>query len=137
MSQGRRISTFGWFGGSVIVLLMTTAYGDYPDAPKNGQIHESDAGLEVWDAAEGQWVEPETFWLNFATRRDSKFWGRTSVYPPYREVGERDTILIELDEGTCLMEFWHRRWRRAQDVRRWDPAFNSYGGCPHVFEKRS
>jgi len=32
------------------------------------------------------------------------------------------------------MEFIHERWRRANDVRRWDDAFNDYAGCPHVFD---
>lgn len=32
------------------------------------------------------------------------------------------------------MEFFHNRWRRANDVRRWDPLFNEHGGCPDVFK---
>jgi hypothetical protein len=32
------------------------------------------------------------------------------------------------------MALFHSRWRRANDVRRWDPKFNDYAGCPEVFE---
>ncbi|MDX1406343.1 MAG: hypothetical protein R3192_17540, partial [Woeseiaceae bacterium] len=61
-------------------------------------------------------------------------WGRRTDYPPYDQVDELDTMIIELESGPCLMEFFHTRWRRANDVRRWDAAFNEYGGCPNVFD---
>jgi hypothetical protein len=32
------------------------------------------------------------------------------------------------------MQFHHEKWRRAQDVNRWDDKFNLYGGCPYVFD---
>ena len=69
-----------------------------------------------------------------AGRRGGLTWGSGTEYPPYAEVSELDTFLVQVDEGTCLMEFFHERWRRANDVRRWDDAFNNYGGCPHVFK---
>ncbi len=43
-------------------------------------------------------------------------------------------MIIEVESGPCLMEFFHTRWRRANDVRRWVAAFNEYGGCPDVFD---
>ncbi|MEM7020091.1 MAG: hypothetical protein AAF512_22465, partial [Pseudomonadota bacterium] len=61
-------------------------------------------------------------------------WGQGTEYPSYKDVSEFDTFIVELDSGACLMEFFHSRWRRAQDVRRWDEKFNAYGGCPDVFK---
>lgn len=116
------------------LIFSAAAIAAYPDNPKNGQFYESSSKIEVWDATTVEWVTPETFWLSYAERSNGKFWGRTSSYPPYADVSEYDTILIELDEGICLMEFFHQRWRRAQDVRRWDRAFNRFGGCPYVFD---
>ena len=52
----------------------------------------------------------------------------------YEEVKEFDTLVIELEQGNCLMQFYHSRWRRANDVQRWNDIFNEYGGCPYVFE---
>ena len=46
-----------------------------------------------------------------------------------KEDGERDR---DLNRG--LMYFFHRRWRRANDVWRWDPSFNRYSGCATVFD---
>ena len=107
---------------------------DQPAEPRNGQVYESHGAVQAWDENAGEWVTPEAFWLSYAERNNGKFWGRTATYPPYDDVSEFDTILIELEHGVCLMEFFHTRWRRAQDVRRWDTAFNDYGGCPNVFE---
>ncbi|MEM8768918.1 MAG: hypothetical protein AAGE43_15840 [Pseudomonadota bacterium] len=90
---------------------------------------------EVWDERAGAWVDPESFWLSYAEANEQgRFWGRTDIYPAYAEVREHDTLLIEGEQGACLMYFFHRRWRRAQDVRRWDPAFNELAGCPYVFD---
>tara|TARA_B100001063_G_scaffold218143_1_gene221279 strand:+ start:986 stop:1114 length:129 start_codon:yes stop_codon:yes gene_type:complete len=41
--------------------------------------------------------------------------------------------MVEVDSGICLMEFYHDRWRRANDVRRWDDKFNQYSACKDVF----
>ena len=124
-----------------IALISAPALADTherPAAPRDGQIHDSPAGPEVWDARAQSWVDPESFWLTYAEQNAAenrgRFWGRTDTYPRYADVGEHDTILIEVDAGACLMYFFHRRWRRAEDVRRWDPGFNELGGCPHVFD---
>lgn len=119
---------------STALVLSAVTIAAYPDNPKNGQFHESNSTIEVWEATTAEWVTPETFWLRHAERSSGKFWGKTASYPAYEDVSEYDTILIELEKGVCLMEFFHRRWRRAQDVRRWDTAFNRYGGCPYVFD---
>ena len=77
---------------------------------------------------------PSDAWSSYARSNEGKFWGRGTEYPPYAQVNEHDTFLIELDQGPCLMYFFHSRWRRAQDVRRWDPTFNEILGCPYVFD---
>ena len=91
-------------------------------------------GLQAWDAVGGAWVDLEKFWVNYAARNGGLTWGGGAGYPPYERVKEHDTFMDEGEHGPCLMEFFHRRWRRANDVRRWDDAFNQYGGCAHVFD---
>lgn len=76
----------------------------------------------------------EQFWMSYAESKGGLTWGKSSTYPEYEKVNEGDTLLIQLDQGNCLMEFFHSRWRRANDVRRWDDSINSYGGCPYVFD---
>ena len=102
-------------------------------AQSNGQVRDGQPP-RAWSAAANAWVSLEQFWLDYAASRGGLTWGRGAAYPPYREVNEHDTFLVELDSGPCLMEFFHSRWRRANDVRRWDPAFNDFGGCPRVFD---
>ena len=100
---------------------------------RNGQIRSGET-VEAWDADQGAWVTPEAFWESYARASGGLTWGRSDSYPVYRDVNEHDTFMVILESGPCLMEFFHSRWRRANDVRRWDPAFNEYGGCPHVFD---
>jgi len=100
----------------------------------DGQVRQSDAGVEVWSEADSMWVKPEVFWESYARESNGKYWGRSVDYPPYNDVSEHDTLMIQNEDGACLMYFFHSRWRRAQDVRRWDPAQNQIGGCPRVFE---
>ncbi len=102
---------------------------------RNGETRKDATGkLQAWNDQGGQWLSAEAFWQAVAQQRGGLTWGRRATYPPYAEVNEQDLLLIELPSGVCLMEFWHSRWRRAQDVRRWSDAFNEYGGCPHVFD---
>lgn len=101
----------------------------------DGEVRtNADGSLEAWDAREEEWVNLEQFWDRYAARRGGLTWGRRFDYPRYQEVDELDTMIIELESGPCLMEFFHTRWRRANDVRRWDATFNEYGGCPYVFD---
>lgn len=122
-------------GVAALVISASVSAQQVQASSKDGQIRTVNAAsFEVWNAVTREWVDPESFWEHYAARPGAKYWGRTRVYPPYRQVGELDTIIIELDSGACLMEFWHSRWRRANDVRRWHSRFNEYGGCPHVFD---
>ena len=118
----------------ITLALALPATAERPETPRNGQVYETATGAEVWDEKLQGWRTPEQFWLDFANTNGGRFWGSSAEYPPYREVSEHDTLLIELTQGPCLMYFFHTRWRRAQDVRRWDPAFNDLLGCPHVFD---
>ena len=134
MEFEHRISISAVIAVATLFMLIATSHAEQPENPHDGQIYQSTSGPQVWHARSGTWVGPETFWLDYASENQGRFWGRGSNYPPYREVSEHDTILIEVEAGPCLMYFFHRRWRRAQDVRRWDPAFNDIGGCPRVFQ---
>lgn len=104
------------------------------DVPGNGQVRGAGAAAEIYSEAAGAWVSPEAFWLAVAKQTRGRFWGRRADYPPYADVDEHDTLLVELEQGSCLMYFFHSRWRRAQDVRRWDAKQNGLAGCPHVFD---
>ncbi|RLV58208.1 hypothetical protein D5018_18470 [Parashewanella curva] len=104
-------------------------------APHNGKVREfSNGTMQMWDASSQKWLGVESFWLKYAKQNGGLTWGMTDTYPEYSKVKEFDKILIKTDKGNCLMEFFHRRWRRAQDVRRWDEKVNQFGGCPYVFD---
>lgn len=90
--------------------------------------------LQAWDDTAKKWVTLEQFWLNFAKREGGLTWERSTTYPEYDKVKEFDTFMVETSKGPCLMQFFHSRWRRANDVQRWDDTFNEYKGCPYVFD---
>lgn len=116
----------------LMALNASAAHGESGD--RNGQIRDHDGEPLAWSAENEQWLSPLDFWKAYAESQGGITWGTTSEYPEYNKVKEFDTILIEVKGGYCLMEFFHNRWRRANDVRRWDPKFNDYAGCPHVFD---
>ena len=116
-------------------LLPAAVFAHYPADPSNGQIFvPANGNWKAWDAKAGKWISPDKFWQNYADSKGGLTWGRSKDYPPYKEVKEHDNLLIELERGTCLMEFFHTRWRRANDVRRWDDRFNQYSACAAVFK---
>lgn len=117
----------------VVALFSTGAFAQDKSKEQNladGAVKSSKA----WDASHKQWVSLEQFWLNFAEREGGLTWGRSDTYPEYDKVNEFDTFMVETSQGPCLMQFFHSRWRRANDVQRWDDAFNEYQGCPYVFD---
>ena len=122
---------------SAVVCLSACAQSTPPppsDEFRDGQIRDSAAGAVAWDGQQQQWVSVEQFWVNYAGRKGGLTWGRSAEYPEYEKVNEFDTFMVELSQGPCLMEFFHSRWRRANDVQRWDPKHNEQAGCPHVFD---
>ena len=99
-------------------------------AEKNQQDTTAMVKEVQWQAGN----DVEKFWLQYAESKGGLTWGQSITYPDYEQVNEGDTLMILLDQGPCLMEFFHSRWRRANDVRRWDNSINEYGGCPYVFD---
>ncbi len=84
-----------------------------------------------------QWqpgINTEKFWSSYVESNGGLTWQQSTVYPDFAQVKEGDTFMIEVSQGICLMEFFHERWRRANDVRRWDGSINEYSGCPFVFD---
>lgn len=123
-----------------IVIVFLLAGGCAKDAPspgeRDGQVHvRPDASFLAWDSVSHDWVSPEEFWTRFGERRRGKNWPSDTKFPLFTEVKEHDTILLQTKTGPCLMYFFHTRWRRANDVWRWAPEFNNYGGCPTVFDR--
>ena len=115
--------------------LLNSMIASGAEEPTQGDTMNTDSGgWVVWHAGESAWLEPEAFWDAFIQQRGGLTWSRSDIYPPYSEVSEHDLFMVQLASGPCLMEFFHRRWRRAQDVQRWTPKFNAYGGCPDVFD---
>ena len=118
-------------------LLLTMAIYAHAQEEKleDGQVRESGKQLvEAWDAVNAEWVSVELFWVRYADRRGGLTWGSRTEYPPYAKVREFDTMIINVPSGACMMEFFHSRWRRANNVRRWHAKFDEYGGCPYVFD---
>lgn len=99
----------------------------------NGQFVSGETP-KVWSQTSNSWTSPKAFWLEYADTKGGLTWGERNDYPVYDQVNEYDTMIIQLETGECMMEFFHNRWRRANDVRRWDPLFNEFSGCPDVFK---
>lgn len=120
----------------VFAIVIVSLFASATMAQQHGEVKSNHGRAPlIWNADQQRWQSIETFWLHYADSRGGLSWGRAANYPPYEKVKELDTLLVELDQGVCLMEFFHQRWRRANDVRRWDDAINEYGACPFVFDE--
>lgn len=115
-----------------LTLLVFTVFAGAQDVA-DGQFN-SDGSAQVWQSQTSSWVTPEQFWQNYVAQKGGLTWPMSKEYPPYDEVKERDTFLVQVESGICLMEFFHERWRRANDVVRWDDRFNQHSGCGDVFK---
>jgi hypothetical protein len=102
--------------------------------PNHGELKTSSGSLLAWHDPSQQWVILGVFWHNEVMARGGLDWPHNSAYPSFDKLNEFDTFLVELPSGTCLMTFYHSRWRRANDVWGWDDAFNDYSACPYVFD---
>jgi hypothetical protein len=116
-----------------IAALVLSSFSTNAATEQHGAF-KADSSVQVWNSEKSTWVTPEQFWQDFTTSKGGLTWSKNRDYPVYSDVNEHDTFLVELDSGVCLMEFFHGRWRRANDVQRWDDKFNAYGGCEKVFE---
>ncbi|MEM9207925.1 MAG: hypothetical protein AAGA61_01660 [Pseudomonadota bacterium] len=126
------------------ILIITLLFGAHVSAAqtepedageRDGQVaSQSDGEFLAWDAVSAEWLSPVAFWRAFAARERGRNWGEGQDYPAYGDVREHDAFLVHTANGPCLMYFFHTRWRRANDVWRWGPEFNLYGGCPTVFD---
>ncbi len=96
----------------------------------NDKGQKSSVNEVIWQTG----LDTEKFWRDYAKSKGGLTWGQSSQYPEYAKVKEGDTFMVEVAQGICLMEFFHNRWRRANDVRRWDDSINEYSGCPNVFD---
>lgn len=121
----------------VLVFIASIAFAEQQPSPgqRDGQVHILDGGdFVAWDSIGERWLNPEDFWHSFAGRERGRIWPSGTEFPSYADVNEHDTFLYQAESGPCLMYFFHRRWRRANDVWRWGNEFNEYGGCPKVFD---
>lgn len=117
----------------LVLFLFLMSFSIGAQQASDGQFKSGNESL-VWSEAKSGWVSPEQFWSDYAQQRGGITWGTSDTYPPYEQVKEYDTFMVQLGSKVCLMEFFHSRWRRANDVRRWDDKFNEYGACPNVFD---
>lgn len=122
-----------------IIVAMALLISSQSWAVSHGEVRQSvELGMQAWHEQSQQWLSLENFWDDYTNNRAKnsplKNWPTSASYPKYEDVNEGDTFLVQLKDSTCLMQFHHSRWRRANDVRRWDDAFNAYGACPFVFE---
>jgi len=121
--------------GQSAMWLLAVLLAGASQAQDHGQINEVAQGEpRAWDANGSEWLAIEAFWERYARSGEGFHWGRGTTYPAYAKLKEHDTLVIEVAQGPCLMEFFHQRWRRANDVRRWDDRMNTYGGCAHVLD---
>lgn len=122
--------------GTIIVFLLGVSPCVLSQQAKDGQVFQNvDDNLIAWDAQQEKWMTIEKFWLAFVNRTGGLTWAEDIEYPDYDKVKEFDTFMVRMRQGKCLMQFHHQKWRRAQDVNRWDEKFNLYGACPYVFDQ--
>jgi len=117
----------------IFVLIALVSCGLSAETQRHGEIRIAEK-TEAWDEDMNEWLTLEQFWGNYTLSKGGLSWDVAAEYPPYSNVKEDDTFMIKLKSGMCLMEFRHTRWRRANDVHRWDPGFNDYASCPDVFK---
>ena len=120
---------------TLIVLIGILSLNISANGKTHGDIRKDiDQTLQIWNQQSHNWQDIELFWTHYAQNSNGFYWGKRQTYPVYSDVNEHDTLMIELSQGVCLMEFFHKRWRRANDVKRWNVELNEFGGCPYVFD---
>lgn len=118
----------------VPMLLFVYSAAIAAQTPLAGELTIKENGqTQIWNGFSSQWTSVDTFWMDYANSKGGLTWGISTTYPEYDKVNEHDTLIIKIDNDTCLMEFFHGRWRRANDVRRWNDNLNQYSACARVF----
>ncbi|TQV77524.1 hypothetical protein FLL45_06160 [Aliikangiella marina] len=119
----------------LFVLFLSYSVTGFAKKPEHADVStDKNQNMIIWSETADSWLTVESFWQEYAKQKGGLTWGQGSDYPEYSQVKERDTFMVELEQGPCLMEFFHERWRRANDVIRWNEKLNEYGGCPFVFD---
>jgi hypothetical protein len=118
----------------IIVGLFISLFTSNLFALENGEVKIQNEKQVAWNEESNKWMTLEEFWRDYASKNGGLTWGEGKTYPAYNSVNENDLFMVEVKSGLCLMEFFHTRWRRANDVRRWDDKFNEYAGCAKVFD---
>ncbi len=117
-----------------LTLLMTISFSSlFAMNYYHGEVIIKNNTELAWDEKEKKLVSLETFFRNYAKRNGGLTWGESENYPPYDKVYEYDLFMVKIGNEICLMEFYHERWRRANDVRRWHDTFNEFSACSKVF----
>jgi len=119
---------------SIFKLLLLAVLASSSYALEYGQIVSKNGVEQAWNDKQKKFVSLEKFWRDYAKENGGLTWGQSKTYPPYNDVKEFDLFMVEIDGHICLMEFFHDRWRRANDVRRWDDKFNEFSACSRVFD---
>jgi len=125
--------SFVFLSTSLSLVLVSSLVHSQTVQKQHGEVIEESGVTMAWNQHQGVLQSPVEFWLSHAKFIDSAYWGESTAYPKYDDVKEHDTFLVRVPSGVCLMEFFHQRWRRANDVRRWDDKFNNLEGCADVF----
>ena len=102
------------------------------NAMENGEVKLQNGKEVVWNEDTKSWLSIEDFWRAHAEENGGLTWKDSTTFPPYNDVNEFDLFMAKNDQGICLMEFFHSRWRRANDVRRWDDKFNEFEACTTI-----
>lgn len=119
---------------SLFKLLLLAILASSTYAIDHGEVVSKNGMDLAWDKEQKKFVTLEQFWRDYAKANGGLTWGQSKTYPPYNDVKEYDLFMVEIGNDICLMEFYHERWRRANDVRRWDDKFNEFSACPRVFD---
>ena len=98
----------------------------------NGEVSTQNGKQVAWNEDTKSWQSIEDFWRDYASKNGGLTWKDSSTFPPYNDVKEFDLFMAHNNQGICLMEFFHTRWRRANDVRRWDDKFNEFEACATI-----
>jgi ABC-type phosphate/phosphonate transport system substrate-binding protein len=115
------------FASSIFILFTNSLY-----ALEHGEVSTQNGTVLAWDKDSKSWTSIEEFWRTYALKNGGLTWKDNSTFPPYEKLQEFDLFMAKNEQGICLLEFFHTRWRRANDVRRWDDKFNEYSACPTI-----